>query len=138
MCLAFVNFGQSGLLLYVNDVIACFATWEAHHRLLEDMFRALQAAGLTLKPFKINFGPKEVDYPDHVLSTDGICIGEGRTKAIVDLKTLTTIKELRSVLGTINFARKIIPNLATIIDPLVALTYKSVENLKTLRNHWRP
>ena len=34
--------------------------------------------------------------------------------------------------------RKFIPNLATIIEPLVALTRKSVANLKTLRNHWGP
>ena len=32
--------------------------------------------------------------------------------------------------------RRFIPNLAIIIDPLVALTRKSVANLKTLRNHW--
>ena len=55
-------------------------------------------------------------------------MGEDRTKAVVDLKMPTTIKELRSELGTINFLRKLFPNLATIIDPLVALTRKSVEN----------
>ena len=69
----FANFGQpSGLLVYMNDVIACSATWEAHLKLLEDMFRALQTAGLTLKPSKIHFGPKEVQYLGHVLSADGI------------------------------------------------------------------
>ena len=48
--LAFANFGQpSGLLVYMDDVITCSATWEAYLRLLEDMFRALQAAGLRLK-----------------------------------------------------------------------------------------
>ena len=79
--LAFANFGQpSGLLVYMDDVIACSATWEAHFRLLEDMFRALQTTGLTLKPSKINFGPKEV----HGLSANGIRMGENRTKAIVD------------------------------------------------------
>ena len=65
-------------------------------------------------------------------------MGEDRIEAITDLKTPTTIQELRSVLGTIKFVKKIIPNLATIIDPLVALTRKSVANLKTLRNHWGP
>ena len=65
-------------------------------------------------------------------------MGEDRIKAIIDLKTTTTIKEPRSVLSTINFVRKFIPILATIIEPLVALTRKSVENLKTLRNHWGP
>ena len=139
MSLAFVNFGQSsGLLVYMNDVIACSATWEAHLKLLEDMFCALQTAGLTLKPSKIHFGPKEVQYLGHVLSADGIRIGENRIKAVIHLKTPTTIKELRSVLGTINFVRKFIPNLAPIIEPLVALTRKSVANLKVLRNHWGP
>ena len=63
-------------------------------------------------------------------------MGEARIKAIIDLKIPTTIKELRSVLGTINLVRKFIPNLATIIEPLVALTRKSVANLQTLRDHW--
>ena len=139
MSLAFANFGQpSGLLVYMDDVIACSATWEAHLKLLEDMFRALQTAGLTLQPSKIHFGPKEVQYLGHVLSADGIRMGEDRIKAIIDLKTPTTVKELRSVLGTINFERKFIRNLASIIEPLVALTRKSVANLQTLRNHWGP
>ena len=96
------------------------------------MFRALGAAGLTLKPSKIYFGPKEVHYLGYVLSVNGIRMGEDRIKAIVDLKTPTTIKELCSF----NFVLNFIPNLATIIDPLVALTCKLVANLKTLRNHW--
>ena len=139
MSLAFANFGQpSGMLVYTDDVIACSATWEAHLRLLEDMFRALQTAGLTLKPSKIHFGPKEVQYLGHVLSAGGIRMGVDQIKAVIDSKTPTTIKELRSVLGTINFVRKLIPNLTTIIEPFVALTRKSVANLKTLRNHWGP
>ena len=54
MSLAFANFGQpSGLLVYMDDVIACSATWEAHLRLLKDMFHALQTAGLTLQHPKL-------------------------------------------------------------------------------------
>ena len=97
MSLAVANFGQpSGLLVYMDDVIACSATWEAHLRLIDDMFRALQAAGLTLKPSKVHFGPKEVQYLGHVLSANGIRMGEDPIKTIVDLKTPTTFKELRS------------------------------------------
>ena len=128
MSLAFANFGQpSGLLVYMDDVIACSATWEAHLRLLEDMFRALQTAGLTLQPSVIHFGPKEVQYLGHDLSADGIRMGEARIKAIIDLKTPTTTKELRSVPGTVNFVRKFIPNLAPIIKSLVALTASQLQ-----------
>ena len=63
---------------------------------------------------------------------------EDLIKAIFDLKPPTTIKELRSVLDTIHFVRRFIPKLATIIDPLVALTRKSVANLNILPNHWGP
>ena len=112
--LAIANFGQaSSLLVYMDDVIACSATWEAHLRFLEDMFRALQAAGLTSKPSKIHFEPKEVHYLGHVLSANDIRMGEDRIEVIIDLKTPTTIKELRSVPGKINFVRKFTPNLAT-------------------------
>ena len=91
---------------------------------------------MTLKPSKIHFGPKEAHYLGHVLSANGIRMSEDRIKASIDLKTPTTIKEHCSVLGTINFVRKFIPNLAAIVDSLVALTRKSVANLKTLQNHW--
>ena len=51
------------------------------------MFRGLHAAGLTLKPSKVHFGQNKVYDLGHVLSADGIRIGEDRIKAIVDLKT---------------------------------------------------
>ena len=78
------------------------------------MFRVLQTADLRLQPSKIHFGPKQVQYLGHVLSADGIRMGGDRIKAVIDLKTPTTIKELRSVLGTVNFIRKFIQNLAPI------------------------
>ena len=105
-------------------------------QIIRGVFRALQAAGLTLKPSEIHFGPKGVQYLGYVLSANGIRMIKDRIKGIIDLKTPTTIKELRSILGTINIVRKFIPNRATVIEPLVALTRKSVANLKTLRNHW--
>ena len=98
------------------------------------MFRALQAADLALKPSKIHFEPKEAHYLGHFLSSDDIRIGEDRINVIVALKTPTTIKELCSVVGTTIFVQKFVLNLATVNDFLVALTRKSVTNLKTLRN----
>ena len=100
------------------------------------MCKALQAAGLTLKPSKVQFGPRKVKYLGHILTADGILIGDDRVKAIVDLPTPQTIKELRSVLGMINFVRKLMLNLAVIVAPLVALTKK--ETAKEAAKRWRP
>ena len=97
MSLAFSHFGpKSGLLVYMDDCICCSSTWEGHLTLLENTFKAIQAAGLTLKPSKVQFGPKEVKYLGHILSSDGIRIGDDRIKAIIDLPKPTNIKQLRS------------------------------------------
>ena len=88
MALAFAHFGpKSGLLDYMDDCVCCSFTWTGHLQLLENMFKALQAGGLTLKPSKVQFGPRKVKYLGHILTADGIQIGEDRVKAIVYLPT---------------------------------------------------
>ena len=66
----------------MDDLIACSSTWEAHLLLLERMLSAFQAAGLTLKPSKLQFGSKQVKNVCHVISEHGITIGIDRIKAI--------------------------------------------------------
>ena len=78
------------------------------------MLQALQAAGLTLKPSKVQFGPKEVKYLGHILSAKGIRIGEDRIKAITDLPTPKTIEELRSVLGTVSYTHLTLPTIYSV------------------------
>ena len=98
------------------------------------MFEALQAAGLTLEPSKVEFEPREVKHLGRILTADVIRIGADRLiKAIVDLPTPETIKELRSILGMVNFFRMFIPNLASVIASLVALKN---ETLKEVATRW--
>ena len=134
---AFPHFGRkSGLLVYLDDCKCCSSTWEGHLQLREHMFKALQAVGLTLKPSNVQCGPREVKYLGHVQTADGIRIVEDRIKAIVNLSTRITIKELRSALTMVNFVRKFLTDLAGILAPLVALTKKEV--VKKVHKRWGP
>ena len=76
------------------------------------MFAALQAAGLILKPSKLAFGLKSVAYSGHVIPAERVAVGKDRIKAIQELPTPTCIKDLRSVLGMMNFVRRFVPNFA--------------------------
>ena len=135
MSLAFAHIGpKSGILVYMDDCICYSSTWEGPLQLLENMLKASQAADLTLKPSKVRFGPREVKCLGHILTADGIRIGEDRAKAIVDLRTPKTIRALRSVLGMVCFVRKFVPKLASVIAPLVALTKK--EAPKEVAKRW--
>ena len=124
------------LLIYMDDFCVLSATFEKHLKSLESMFVALQTAGLTLKPSKVSFGPKSIEYLGHIISADGISVGDDRIKAIQELPTPTSIKTLRSVLGVVNFVRRFIPDYAEVTMPLVDLTRKEFATKSRFKKAW--
>ena len=126
------------LLIYMDDLCVLSSTWESHISSLENLFAALQAAGLTLKPSKMSFGPKSVTYLGHVISAEEVSVGTDRIQAIQKLKTPESLKELRSILGVLNFVRRFVPNFADVTAPLVALTCKGHDTASKFRKSWEP
>ena len=127
MSVTFGHLGpQSGILTYMDDIICLNSTFEAHLKSLEQMFSALQAAGLTLKPTKLQFGQKKIEDLGHVISEKGISISADRIKAISALPELDCIKDNRGFLGTLNYVRRYIDGYAEIKAPLVKLTRKDL------------
>ena len=124
------------LLIYMDDFCVLSATFENHLKSLESMFVALQAAGLTLKPSKVAFGPKSIEYLGHIITKDGVSVGKDRIEAIQKLPTPTCIKDLRSVLGVVNFVRRFIPDYAEVTAPLVALTQKEYATKSRFQKAW--
>ena len=125
MSVTFSHLGpESGILTYMDDILCLNSMFEAHLKSLEQMFSALQAAGLTLKPTKLQFGQKEIEYLGHVISEKGISISADRIKAILALPEPECIKDNRGFLGTLNYVRRFIDGYAEITAPLVELTRK--------------
>ena len=120
----------------MDDLCVLSTTWENQSKSLESMFAALQTAGLTLKPSKLAFGPKSVANFGHVVSAEGVAVGKYRIKAIQELPTPTCIKDLRSVLGVMNFARRFVPNFAEVTAPLVDLTRKEFATRPRFKKAW--
>ena len=91
---------------------------------------------MTLKPSKLQFGSKQVRYLGHVISGHDITIGDDRIKAISELPEPKSIKELRSLLGTLNFVRRFVLEYADVTAPLVELTKKQYKQRRELEKHW--
>ena len=100
------------------------------------MFSALQAAGVTLKPTKLQFGQNEIEYLGHVISEKGISISADRIKAILTLPEPECIKDNRELLGTLNYVRRSIDGYAEITAPLVKLTPKGFVKRPLPRRLW--
>lgn len=62
----------------------------------------------------------------HVISPDGSRPDEDKIVAISHMDRPTTVKEVKSFIGSASFYRKFIANFAQIIGPLTDLTKKDV------------
>ena len=112
--------------VYIDDILF-FSKGQAEHiRHLQLVFDKLMSAGLKLKPTKCSFGLPEVKLLGYVLNKDGIKADPDKVAAIVNLKPPTTVKEVRSLLGTCNYYRSSLEGFATICEPIVALTRRNV------------
>ena len=139
MSLALGHLGpDSGILSYIDYLICINHTFESHLVSLEKMFAALYVAGLTLKPSKIQFRQKQVNYLGHVISAKGISVSTDRINAIHDLPTPKCIEDLRSVLGMANVVRRFVKGYSDLTAPLVELTRKSFVKRTSFKKAWGP
>ena len=66
-----------------------------------------------------------MEYLGLVVDSQGLHASPGKTRAVLDAPQPKNVKELRSFLGMMNYYRKFIPNLATILQPLSLLLQKN-------------
>ena len=89
---------------------------EEHEKLIMNVLKKLDKENLALKLSKWEFFQNEVNWLGHKLSLDGISPKITKTEAILKLSPPTSLKQLRSFLGSINHLAKFIPNAANLTD----------------------
>ena len=113
-------------LIYLDDIIVFSSTFDQHLNDLEEVFKRLQVAGLTLKPSKCFICREKLIYLGHEVSALGIKPDPNKVQAVQKIKTPTNKTELRCFLGLCSYYRKFIKNFAKIAAPLHQLTHDGV------------
>ena len=113
---------------YIDDIIVHTETWEEHMDILEEFFKRIKSANLTVRPTKCKFGYTKVDFLGHHVGEGEIGLHENNVEKIKAAKPPQTKKEVRSFLGLTGYYRNYIPNYATIAAPLTDLTKKGSPN----------
>ena len=90
-------------------------------RNLEEVLRRLKEHGITLKREKCFFFKDAVQYLGRVIDAKGIHTSRAKLQAVLDAPSPTNVRELRSVLGMINYYIKFLPDLSTLLHPLHSL-----------------
>ncbi|KMQ86113.1 gag-pol polyprotein [Lasius niger] len=97
---------------YVDDILIASETHEKHLQHLQDVFKRLQTAGVTVNASKCVFGEEQVDFLGYRISGQGIKPLPDKVEVITNYPKPKTIIELRRFLGMLNYYRRCIKNAA--------------------------
>ena len=109
----------------LDDILMTGPTDEVHINTLNQVLTRLEEAGIRLNLQKCNFMQHEVGFCGRMISQDGSRPMEKNVKAIKDAPPPTTVTELKSFLGMVNFYHEDLPHLSSILEPLHALLRKN-------------
>lgn len=113
--------GIDGIHIYYDDVLVAGRTVEEHNHRLELVFQRLLDHGLKLKRSKCSFLKSEVSYLGHVINEKGTRPIPAKIDCVLQTKTPTDKSKVRSYLGLLNFYRRYLPELASVVAPMSAL-----------------
>ena len=108
--------GMSGVL-YIDDILVPSLDTQSHLKSLDEVFQRLCNHGITVKSSKCQLLCNEDEYLGHVVTAAGVETSEHKLGAILKVPRPNNVKKLQSLLGLINYYRKFVPNLSSILIP---------------------
>ena len=100
------------VFVYLDDILIASVDEQQHLKDLEEVFRILDENGLTINRDKCELGKPSLDFLGYRVDATGITPLPERVAAINKVPPPTTIKELQSFLGMVNYYRRFIPHAA--------------------------
>lgn len=113
------------VFFYLDDVVVITPDFEKHLEILEEVFRRLREAKLTVSHDKCFFCRSEIKYLGYVVNGNGLQVDPEKVKAMLEIPVPSNVKELRSILGTFSWYRRFVPNFSSLISPLTNLLKKN-------------
>ena len=96
--------------VYIDDVLVFSNSWEEHLVHAGRVMEVLREAGLTVKPFKCQWGKRYLDFLGHRIGCGQLAVPEHRAKAMAEFKRPITKTDMMKFLGTIGYYRRYVEN----------------------------
>ncbi|XP_075739305.1 uncharacterized protein LOC142784700 isoform X1 [Rhipicephalus microplus] len=97
-------------LVYLDDVVIFFESFEEHLKRLRKVLEAIRTAELTLKPQKCHFGYEELKFLGHVISADRVRPDSDKTDAVAAFPVSSHKRAVRRFFGLCAYYRRFIAN----------------------------
>ena len=106
---------------YMDDILVHSSSEQEHCAHLEKVFLLLKENGLTINPEKCNFMIHKVNFLGYEISGTSIRPSARNLESLKRLPTPTSKKGIRSILGSLNFFRNMIPSLSQKLEPISSI-----------------
>ena len=104
--------------VYVDNMIMKSRGRSDHLAALERFFKRIRQFGLRLNPKKCTFGVTSGELLGYMVSERGIEVDLDKIRAILDMPTPRTEREVRGFLGRLQYISKFIARLIDICEPI--------------------
>ena len=93
----------------MDNILVFRETEQEHDSRLKQVHRRLKVSGLTLNKEKCQFKITSVKFLEHTVLFEGLSASSDKLKAVTEIKARTISKELKRLLGMVNYMRKFNP-----------------------------
>ncbi|GFO48475.1 reverse transcriptase [Plakobranchus ocellatus] len=112
------------LLSYFDDTLVFATSWQQHIVALRTLLTLLRRHGLHVNPSKLSIASSSVEFLGHMVSSGTLVPVQKKMDTILQLSVPVKKKEVRSLLGLVNYYRHFIADFASISAPLSDLLRK--------------
>lgn len=118
---------EPSVFVYLDDVVIVTQTFEKHLSVLEEVFRRLREANLTISFEKCQFCRPQMRYLGYVVDKYGLHVDPDKVRAMLDIPSPKNVCDVRRIVGTFSWYRRFVQDFASIVAPITALMKKSVK-----------
>ena len=111
---------------YIDDILVFSRSFDEHVEHIRLLMKAVRDAGFRLKSSKCDFARSSVKYLGHIIAKNGVRPTKDNLKAIWEFARPQNRKNVRQLLGKLDFHCKYIEHACTRLEPLHNLLRKSV------------
>ncbi|XP_046973981.1 uncharacterized protein K02A2.6-like [Vanessa cardui] len=129
--------GCEGTANFIDDIIIYGSDEQEHNRRLNKVLQVLKDNNVLLNEAKCIFKTNRIEFLGHELTAEGIKPLAKYIQAIQSARRPSTVEEIQSFLGLVNYVGKWIPNLASFTEPLRQLVRLKLNKSANIQKFWK-
>lgn len=112
---------EPSVFVYLDDVIIVSENFESHMKMLNEVYKRLKNANLTVNRKKCEFCRDSLKYLGFIIDKTGLKTDPEKVECMVNYPIPKNTTQVKRFLGMCSWYRRFIKNFATVVEPINAL-----------------